>query len=290
MLKWYFSAHITSSTPFKRNFHNLKKTVPNLIRLETNHEIVVGERFLLWRYNRIIEEGYAFPLHDFYCYCALIIRHFGIDKLPREWLDGDEIKSKVKFELINLQITNEEKVSDEDFQFHLQEIRKIVVKRKAIIKKEIARTNLKGKILNSINHTNSNFYRTLLRLTNEFSDITLMDWFIPIVLTYERLIHIFVKHVEETKFADGQFKRRSFFEYRPDEIWTLLKTIIKFEKKEIEDHFLLNSVNLQLGKEDLMKAYRRNNSNPIKFNGDEFVLAIDCNGFITQFYQQAKTV
>ena len=235
----------------------MKKTVPNLIRIETSYEPVVSERILLWRYNRIVDEGYSFPLHDFYTYCALIIRHFGEKKLPKNWIKTDEIKSKIRFELINFQLLNDENVSKEDFQFYLAEKRKMVMDRKRIIKKEIARTNIKGKILNAIDYSNSKFYRTLIKLTMEFTDITLLDWFIPIVLTYERLIHIFVKHVEETKFAEGQFKQRSFFEYKPEEIWTLLKTIIKHEKKSIEEHFLENSVNYQLGKKELMRDYRR---------------------------------
>ena len=251
---------------------------------------MANERILLWRYNRIIEEGYAFPLHDFCSYCTLIIRHYGKEKLPKEWLDTDEKKSKVRFELINLQLLNYEKVSKKDFQFHLEERRKMVAERKKIIKKEITRTNLNGKILNSIDHSNSEFYRTLLKLTREFTDITLMDWFIPIVLTYERLIHIFVKHVEETKFGEGQFKQRSFFDYKPEEVWTLLKTIIKFERKDIEEHFLKNSVNYQLKRKELMKDYKRSYKNPIIFNDDYFVIAIDRNGFIKQFYQIEKKV
>lgn len=266
----------------------MKKTVPNLIRIETSYESVAAERILLWRYNQIIEEEYSFPLHDFYTYCALIIRHFGKEKLPKEWVNTDEIKSKIRFEFINLQLLNDEEVSKEEFQFHLTERRIKVFERKKIIKKEIARTNINGKILNSIGHSNSEFYRTLLRLTNEFTDITLMDWFIPIVLTYERLIHIFIKHVEETKFGDGQFKQRSFFEYQSDEIWTLLKTIIKFAKQDIQDHFLENSVHHQLKRKELMKDYRRSYKNPIIFNQDEFILQINKSGFIQQFYQQIK--
>ena len=267
----------------------MKKIVPNLIKIESTYEPLASERILLCRYNLIIEEGYFFPQHDFYTYCALILRHYGKEKLPKEWIDTQEIKDKVRFELIIFQLLNNEKVSKEDFQFHLTERRRMVTERKKIIKKEIARTNINGKTLNTIGHSNSEFYSTLLKLTREFRDITLLDWFIPIVLTYERLIHIFVKHVEETKFGEGQFKQRSFFEYKPEEIWTLLKTIIKAEKENIKEHFLENSINYQLNKKELMIDYRRNHQNPVIFNNDHFVISIDRNGFIKQFYQIGKT-
>jgi hypothetical protein len=44
-----------------------KKTVPYLIRIESSYEPIASERLLLWRYNRIIDEGYTFPVFDFYC-------------------------------------------------------------------------------------------------------------------------------------------------------------------------------------------------------------------------------
>ena len=139
----------------------------------------------------------------------------------------------------------------------------MVDKRKEIIKKEISRTNINGKILNQINYKNSEYYRELLNLTNQFVDITILDYFIPIVLTYERLVHIFIKHVEETKFGDGKFKNRTFFDYRSSEIWTLIKTIIKIDEENIKEHFIENAVNRDLGKSDLMVDYRRNVNNPI---------------------------
>lgn len=200
-------------------------------------------------------------------------------------MDGCKLKPAIKFELINFKIKNNEKITSEEYEFHLLEKQKILIERKKIIKREISKTNLKGKTINNIGPKNSKFYRTLLDLTREFRDITLLDWFTPIVLPYNRLIHIFVKHVEETKFGNGMFKKRTFFDYEPTEIWRLIKTLIKIEEQEIKDHFLMNSVNKELNRPNLMKDYRRNFRNPIQYNGDSFVLWIDKNGFIKQFYQ-----
>ncbi|MFD0837145.1 hypothetical protein ACFQ0I_15305 [Mariniflexile aquimaris] len=263
----------------------MKKTVPNLIRIESSYEPIASERLLLWRYNRIIDEGYSFPIFDFYCYCALLIRHAKLERYPEIMLNGTELKPEIKFQLINFQINNDEEVSKTDKEFHLVEMKKMLVERKKFIKKEIRQTKIDRSEIESISPKNSEFYRTLLILTREFTDITLMDWFIPIVLTYERLIHIFIRHVEETKFADGKKKRQTFFDYEPNEIWTLLKTLIKYDKENIENHFLENSVHHQLERKDLMTDYLRNYENPIVFNGDSFVIRIDKNGFIKQFYQ-----
>ncbi len=263
----------------------MKKEVPNLIRIESQYDPTYSENLLLWRYNRIIEEGYTFPVHDFNSYCALLLRHMELKDVPEFMKTDGVLNADIKFELINFQINNGEIISAEDKNYHTKRMFEILKERKAIIKKEITRTNLSGKELHSIGHKNSNFYRTLLRLTREFTDITLLDWFIPIVLTYERLIHIFVKHVEETRFGEGLFKQRTYFDYKPEEIWILLKTIIKYNKKEIQNHFLENSVEYQVGSLKDMKDFRKNSRNPIIFNKDKFVLTIDKFGYIKQFYQ-----
>lgn len=122
-------------------------------------------------------------------------------------------------------------------------------------------------------------------MTSSFTDITILDWFIPIILKYKTLIHIFVKHVEETKFGKGQFKKRTFFSYSHDEIWILLKTLINQESENIKDHFLENCASWHLNKPNEMKPYHRNTRNPILYDGDRFVLSIDKNGFITKFHQ-----
>ena len=218
-----------------------KKTVPYLIRIESSYEPIASERLLLWRYNRIIDEGYTFPVFDFYRYCSLLIRHMELEQIPKIMLNGTELKSEAKFQLINFQINNNEHVSKTDKEFHLTRMEKMLNERKQFIKKEIRQTKIDRSDIDSIGPKNSEFYRTLLTLTREFTDITIMDWFIPIVLTYERLIHIFIRHVEETKFADGKKKRQTFFDYEPSEIWTLLKTLIKYDEKNIQNHFIENS-------------------------------------------------
>lgn len=267
----------------------MKKIVPNLIRINSEFTSSEAEDLFLWRCNRTIKEGYSFSINDFNCYCGLLIKRKGLENLPEKIvgyiLKDGEIKREIKYELIRHKILDKHEISEEENIFFNAERRILVDKRKEIIKKEIARTNIKGKILNEISYKNSDYYRELLNLTRQFVDITILDYFIPIVLTYERIVHIFIKHVEETKFADGQFKNRTFFNYRSSEIWTLIKTIIKIDEENIKEHFIENAVNRDLGKPELMKDYRRSFNNPIMIENDKFNLTIDKNGFITMFHQ-----
>jgi hypothetical protein len=114
-------------------------------------------------------------------------------------------------------------------------------------------------------------------MIKNFNDITLLDWFIPIVLDFKKFAHIYVKHVEETKFGEGQFKVRSFFDYKHTEILSLIKKVLSQEKEAIRDHFLLVSVGHNLNNKSNIKDYHRGFGKypPIILGEDKFRLTID---------------
>lgn len=267
----------------------MKKDVANLIKINSDYSPAKAESLLLWRFGKAIKEGYPLPHNDFYLYCALQIKRNGFENLPEKFKDSivvsGQLEVEIQFHLLRLKLLDGTEITNEERIFFSELRRAKVNLRKVIIKKEIGKTMLKGKIVNTISHTNSSDYKELLKLTSAFSDITLLDWFIPIVLKYDRLIHIFVRHVEETKFAESQTVKRTFFSYKSEEIWVLLKTIIKREAEDIKEHFIENAASLALGKPELMKPYHRNPYNPILFDGDKFAISIDKNGFIMKFHQ-----
>ena len=92
--------------------------------------------------------------------------------------------------------------------------------------------------------------------------------------------------IEKTSILnDIDFELELIRRDKPDEIWILLKTLIKQEAENIKEHFIENRVNNDFGKFELMKPYFRNTNNPILFDGDKFALDIDKNGFIMKFHQ-----
>lgn len=266
----------------------MKKEIPNIIKLEIPYDPVSGENFLLWRYRTMIKDGHAFAKHDFNLFCALLIRNFGLDNLSeglkKHILTGDKINPEVHFHLIAYSMEVGDEISDEDMKIHTIARHKRALKRLSHVKKEIQRTGINSK---KINLQNSTDYKTLLNHVAGFEDLTLIDWFVPIVLTFEKFVHIYIKHVEETKFGDGQFKRRSFIDYKHDELLTLIKQILHVDEENIKSHFLEVRA-FQIQKEyEKMKDYHRGFRNypPIKMNGDNFRLSINKMGIIDSFYQ-----
>lgn len=274
----------------------MKKEVPNLIRVDFPYNPDILEDMMLLRFQRIIAEGYMFSIPDFNLFCAILLRQQGIERAPpfvkKYALKDGVITDAIRFEMITLGLEQGEEI-DEDFKEKYLAMRyERALKRKAIVRKEIGRVIRNA---HTLTLKNSEYYRRLLEIVTQVNEsLTLIDWFIPIVLTFERYVHFYVKHVEETKFGDGEFKNRSFFDYKHTEILTLLKAVLRQEEDEIKEHFIYVSV----GREDknkgdpffkkYVKAYNRGfRSNPkLIFDNREFCLSIDINGVIQMFYQK----
>lgn len=266
----------------------MKKDVPFVVKIKVQRDPESLEGFFLFRFNKMIEDGHNFPLHDFNLYCAILLRKVGLENLPESFknyiVQHNEIRPEIQFHKTLLALELEENIPDNEMSIHLKARLKRAIDRMRIVKTEIKRVGINP---NKLTLDNSKDYRELLNVIQEFDDITLMDWFIPIVLKFERFVYIYVKHVEETKFAAGQFKARSFFDYKHTEILTLIKKILKQEEESIQEHFLDVAIGNTLKDNSKIKDYHRGfkKFSPIILGGDKFSLSIDKHGFIQKFYQ-----
>lgn len=258
--------------------------MPNIIKIEIPHDVEVFEKMHLNAIHEDWENGYCTSEYEFDLYCAIRIKLFGLEKLPENLklycFKNNELKHSIRFHKIRLQKQITGVVSKTDETFFLNYRRQMVNQRKEIIRNEIHTTGINEKGLTFLN---SEYLRTLLSIVREFDEeITLIRWFIPIKLSFEKIVHFYVKHVEETKFASGAFKKRTFFKYEFDQIFTLLKTILRHEEENIKEHFGNVAVANILNEDENKKDYINNR---IKFNGDTFALQIDKKGYISKFHQ-----
>jgi hypothetical protein len=266
----------------------MKKEVPYAIKVEIPYDSDILEDLFLQRFDNIIKNGYTFAMHDYYLFCAILIRLNPLEKLPQiikdSIIQNGKVKPEILFQKIALAIEKFEKIEKDELDFYFKTKYEEAKRRKDIVKKEIQRT---GKNPLKVNINNSVYFRELLNIIKEFSDLTLMDWFVPVVLTFEKYVHIYVKHVEETKISDGQFKNRSFFDYKHTEILTLIKRIISMEEKDIKEHFYKNHIGHETNQKGMIKDYHRGFGKypPISIGQDIFRLTISKYGFIESFYQ-----
>lgn len=267
----------------------MKKDIPGVIKIEVPIDPEITEDLLLSHYNDIISNNYVFAFHDFYIYAAILLRRYPLndisDSIKELILQDGEIKPEIRSNMVLLSLEKKEKLSPEDEEFYWQQKFIIAKERKRIVRKEIERTGFKKEAINS-----SIYFRELIKIIKNFTDFTLIDGFIPIILTFEKFVHIYIKHVEETKFGEGQFKRRTFFTYKHNDILLLLRKLLEQEEEDIRGHFLNNSIGFKLNDMTMVKAYHRGFKNfpPIRLEKDEFRLSISKLGFIESFYQVIK--
>ncbi len=261
----------------------MNKKIPYLIRVNLPNEIQY-EKLHLYTLKEDAENGYEFSEYDKQLYCAIKIKQDGINSLTEDvknyCVKGGNLIDTVRFQKIRLEKIAKKQITIEDNLFFDSHLKGKISIRDSIITKEIRRTGISTKKISPIT---SNYLETLLSFVRKIDDeIILIRWFIHIKLSFENCVHIFIKHVEETKFASGAFAKRTLFKYEFEEIFTLLKVILKQEKK-IKGHFLKVAVGKQINQQDLIKNYL---NNWIHYNDDIFTLAIDTEGYITKFHQK----
>ena len=261
----------------------MKKKIPSVIKINIEYNQLVFEAHHIKTINEDYDNGYRISENDKQLYYAILIKDSGVETLTEKekeyCIPEGELLDNIRFQIIRSNKVLKKHISVDDYSFYFNFLKQKVAKRKLIVHKEINRTGINA---NKISFQNSEYLRTLLSFISKLDDeITLIRWFIPIKLSFEKGVHIFIKHVEETKFADGNFKKRTYFKYEFEEIFTLLKIILKQEEEKIKDHFIEIAVAETLNEQEKIKEYI---DNWINYNGDTFSLSIDSKGYITKFH------
>ena len=258
------------------------KEIPNIIKIDVAFDREAYEALSFRNFMDIkVKNGYTFRFDEFDEFCAIVIRNLPKDMLPKYIIDYafedfEKFKLKKPVFLYSLRLKSlkesltkeEEKILDE---YYIERIRR----KYELIENEVKKTGIK---LKEIGEKYLDDFENLRKVCGDFETETLIEWFVPIYWDLERFLHIYVKHVLETKFGDGQFKKRTFFQYQYRDIRILLQQVLKQEEQSIKDHFLKISMNL------ITRDYHRFGTKAILYNNDRYKLHINSNGRILSFH------
>ncbi len=249
---------------------------------------------MMMRFRRNLNDGYQLSPSDSRLFCAILLRKHSVDELPkglRDYcLENGKIRDSIRFEMVTLGLEKDEAIPEDFTQRYIQMRMDRAKTRKAVVLKEVGRVIRNA---HKLTMKNSPDYNELVRIVIQMNDsLTLIDWFIPIQLTFECYVHIYVKHVEETKFGEGQFKNRSFFDYKHTEILTLIKSVLKSIEDEIKEHFLHVAISRDQPEEELFKGWYKEFKRgcgphpPLIYDNRKFWLKITKEGIIDMFFQE----
>lgn len=261
----------------------MKKNIPNILPLSINYDIEGFMNLHVITVQRDINNGYFVSNEDLELVSAIGQIYNWYDKvdlvLHNFSINSEICPKKVRFHKLNLlRAINQIMVPKEILELKKIEM-SMKIKRKEIINYEISRTNQ----TKQEKAFASKFLNNLLNNISEFpEEITLMRTYIPITLTFNKLVHICIKHFEETKFGNGNHRKRTYFNYYLKDLTLLLKTIIKSMEINIISHFR----EVYLIKNQIIEGKERSfTNNSISFNGNIFQLVISTNGNIDRFHQ-----
>jgi len=259
------------------------KEIPNIIKIGVpfNREAYEALRFRYYMDVKV-KNGYTFRFDEFDEFCAIVIRNLSKDMLPKYIIDYAfddfetfKLKKKIFLYTLRLKSLKEKLTKEEDDILNEYYINRINLKYE-LFAKEIKKTGIK---LKEISEKYQDDLDNLKKICGDFETETLIEWFFPVYWDLERFLHIFVKHVLETKFGEGQFKKRTFFQYQFRDIRILLKQVLKQEEQSIKDHFLEVKMNMH------NKDYHRYGSKAILYNNDRYKLHINNEGRLLSFHQ-----
>jgi hypothetical protein len=115
-------------------------------------------------------------------------------------------------------------------------------------------------------------FRKIAHEAKSFTPSILMHGKKQIYWDIESYLHIVMRHVREYQLGD--FKRKTPFPYKAEDLETLIEKILKSVEDEIKVHF---------SDHPSTEFYRCGNMG-IEFNGDHYHLRIDTKGRLVQFH------
>ena len=94
-------------------------------------------------------------------------------------------------------------------------------------------------------------------------------------LNYERFLHIFLGHVNETNLG-GKFEDKTKFQYLIDDIFRLIEIVLDSIEDEIRKHFAETSG----------RNFKRHGEMAVYYKGDYYAIAINPDGLLMTFYKR----
>lgn len=226
-------------------------------------------------YTSIINKGDRLTPFEFIEFnSALIDLYF--DELPKDFLSKfidpktGQIKEEIRYQSLLLKFENDELNKSEKLEFE-KLLEKEGKRRFDILKKELEKSTEKVK---DIFQENPRIMKWFSALIVTFKPKRFTFGKIPVWWDFERFIHIFLRHVEETQVGERN-KDRGRFQYEIGEVQSVIQLILNRLNEEIQQFFTDNPG----------KDFNRHGEMAVYFKGDYYAMHIRYDGRLMTFYK-----
>ena len=251
-----------------------EKDIPNTIEIKFDARGMDIDQLRMGFFNSRIRSGYKLIPEEEFEYLGLQLFYnpdFKIDEHKSKVLDPDtgQIKEPIRYYQLKAKFNKTELTEDENKKF--QEI----IERRSKIRIDLLfdELNRSTEKLKDIAFQHKDKFKTLINICNQFESEVLLPFEIPIWWDFERFLHIYLRHVKETKVGE-RFAERTIFQYKFKDVNRIVKTVIESVYDEIKEHF----------KEKPNENFRRLGKRSISYDGNYYRVEIEPSGRLLTFH------
>jgi hypothetical protein len=251
-----------------------EKDIPNTIEVKFDARGIDLDRYNLGFFDSRLRNGYKLIPEEEFEYFGLQLFYdseFKIDEFKNQIIDATtgKIKTQVRYYQLKAKFLKSELTSDEQKEFNeiISDRSKYKIE---ILTEEFKRSTEKLKDI-AVHHKDA--FKTLIYICSQFEDEILLPFEIPIWWEFKRFLHIYIRHVKETKIGE-RFTEKTIFQYKFKDIKRIVKAVIESVYDEIKQEF----------KEQPNKNFRRMGTRSILYDGNYYRIVIEPTGRLIDFH------
>lgn len=251
-----------------------EKDIPNTIEVKFDARGIDLDRYNLGFFDSRLRNGYKLIPEEEFEYFGLQLFYdseFKIDEFKNQIIDATtgKIKTQVRYYQLKAKFLKSELTSDEQKEFNeiISDRSKYKIE---ILTEEFKRSTEKLKDI-AVQHKDA--FKTLIYICSQFEDEILLPFEIPIWWEFKRFLHIYIRHVKETKIGE-RFTEKTIFQYKFKDIKRIVKAVIESVYDEIKQEF----------KEQPNKNFRRMGTRSILYDGNYYRIVIEPTGRLIDFH------
>jgi len=251
-----------------------EKEIPNTHTIQININENEFYLFQLGFYTSRIKNGYKLMPEEEYEFLGLSL-FFCPELVKKQYsaqiylADTKNINDKVLYYYLKFKFLKGEISTDEKNEFdRLFKIR--AEKKLKILEAELKRT---GENLKKIAKENKGSFCRLISICSSFEDEVILPYEFPVWWDLERFLHIYLRHVKETKVGES-FNTKTNFQYRFRDIRRIVDLVLESIYPEIKLHFQNNP----------SKVFKRIGSRSVCYDGNYYRIEIEPNGRLLTFH------
>ena len=250
-----------------------EKDVPNTLIVNFDSRGVEWNRFKLGMYTSRLSSDYPLIDAERQEYLALQAYYDKLSEAEKaEAIDTNTglLKSLIRYHYLEIKFMNSDLTPEEDEDFRrLQDER--TKPKIELLRAELGRSSERLKDI-AVHHKDP--LNRVIVIAVQFEDEVILPYKFPIWWNFERFLHIYIRHVKETKLGE-RFAEKTIFQYKFKDVRRIIDAVLSSIYPEVEEHFKTNT-----------DVFRRMGKRAVYYDGIYYRVEIESNGLLRTFHPE----